>query len=181
MSGRGAAEDGNAAERRVVFNPTELFQALSEAEIDYVLVGGLAVAAYGYVRATQDLDLCPNPSEENLKRLADLLQELEAVNRDADNFAPDEFVPHDLEGLSRGGNFRLFTTLGPLDVMQYLRPFEAKSWKKLSYKAEPRTVFGQTICVCSYDDLLAMKTAAGREQDETDIKNIKAARREAGL
>ncbi|MEJ7876350.1 MAG: hypothetical protein WKF62_06790 [Solirubrobacterales bacterium] len=181
MSGRGGGEQGDTAERRVVFNPSELFQALSEAEIDYVLVGGLAVAAHGYVRATQDLDLCPGANEENLKRLAALLEELGAVNRDADDFAPDELVAHDLEGLRLGGNFRLFTALGPLDVMQYLRPFEAGSWKELSRKAESRLVFGQSIRVCSYDDLLAMKTAAGREQDETDIKNLKAARREAGL
>ncbi len=44
--------------------------------------------------------------------------------------------------------------------------------------AEERRAFGTTVRVCSYEDLLEMKQAAGRDQDRIDIENLKAARRE---
>ena len=44
--------------------------ALNASGVAYVIVGGLAVAAHGVVRATRDLDLVPEPSAENLDRLA---------------------------------------------------------------------------------------------------------------
>lgn len=181
MSGREDGGQQRPALRGVVFDPIQLFEALDAAEIDYVLVGGFAVAAHGSERATKDLDICPNPSEQNLRKLAALLEDLDAVNVNAGDLAPDEFVQHDFEGLSQGGNFRLLTSLGPLDVMQYLRPFEDESWKELSRKAERRSLLGQQLRVCSYEDLIAMKTAADRGQDRIDIQNIKAARRDAGL
>jgi len=34
----------------------------------FVVIGGVAVAAHGYVRGTADLDLVPDPDPENLKR-----------------------------------------------------------------------------------------------------------------
>ncbi len=34
-----------------------LLRALYEHEVDFVVIGGLAVAAHGYVRATKDLDM----------------------------------------------------------------------------------------------------------------------------
>ncbi len=159
-------------------NPEALFQALADAEINYILVGGLAVAAHGHIRATQDLDLCPEPSDDNLARLADLLAELGATNRDAPAFGPDEIATHDLWGLRGGGNFGLMTNLGALDVMQYLEPYGDRSWEKLDQGAESRNVFGNELRVCGYRDLLAMKAEAGREQDQLDIKNLKAANRE---
>jgi hypothetical protein len=50
-----------------------LLERLREAGVDFVLVGGLAVNAWGYLRATRDVDLVPDPSPENLGRLDELL------------------------------------------------------------------------------------------------------------
>src|SRR3954469_12793409 len=60
------------------FEPERLVAALNAADIAYVIVGGLAVAAHGVVRATRDLDLVPDPSAENLERLAATLADLGA-------------------------------------------------------------------------------------------------------
>jgi len=49
---------------------------LVEAEIEFVLVGGLAVNAWGYLRATQDIDVVPDPAPDNLAKLDELLREL---------------------------------------------------------------------------------------------------------
>ena len=165
MSGRGP------------FDPTRLFQALDKAQIDYIMVGGLALGAHGVPRGTKDLDICPSPDAANLGRLAEFLVSVKAESIDAGEFVADELPTHDFEGLKAGGNFRLRTDLGQLDVMQYLEPFEKDSWKTLSRRSEERRLAGVTIRVCSYEDLLAMKEAAGRDQDRIDASNLRAARR----
>ena len=54
----------------------QLLERLVEAEVRFILVGGLAVNAWGYMRATQDVDVVPDPERENLARLDELLREL---------------------------------------------------------------------------------------------------------
>jgi predicted nucleotidyltransferase len=54
----------------------ELLQRLVEAEVSFILVGGLAVNAWGYMRGPQDVDVVPDPDPENLAKLDGLLQEL---------------------------------------------------------------------------------------------------------
>jgi hypothetical protein len=59
-------------ERRAVQGPAfdELLRRLTAAEVRFVLVGGLAVNAWGVVRGTKDLDIVADPEPENLARLA---------------------------------------------------------------------------------------------------------------
>src|SRR3954470_4486269 len=58
------------------FAPERIVASLNASDVAYVIVGGLAVAAHGVVRATRDMDLVPDPSGENLQRLAAALAEL---------------------------------------------------------------------------------------------------------
>lgn len=179
MSGRGARSDsGGASPRKRIFDPTDLFRALAEADIAYILVGGLAVGLHGYIRGTRDLDICPDPDEENLRRLAEFIKAVDAVNADEAELNADEIVAHDLKGLRGGGNFRLSTNLGPLDLMQYIEPFGDETWATLDRSAETRTAFGVKVRSCSYEDLLKMKQAANRPQDQIDVESLRAARRE---
>ena len=164
--------------RGEVLDPANLFDSLAEAGVDYILIGGLAVAAHGAPRATADLDICPDPDASNLQRLATYLDSIDARNIDEEEFAPGELPDHDLEGLRAGGNFRLRTRIGKLDVMQYLEPFENRTWEILDKHAEDRVAFGHRIRVCGYEDLIEMKRAADRDQDRVDINSLKAARRE---
>jgi len=52
----------------------ELLERLAQAEVRFLLVGGLAVNAWGHVRGTQDVDIVPDPDGENLGRLARVLE-----------------------------------------------------------------------------------------------------------
>ena len=54
----------------------ELLARLIEADVRFVLVGGLAANAWGYLRATHDVDFVPDPEPENLARLNSLLNDL---------------------------------------------------------------------------------------------------------
>jgi hypothetical protein len=48
----------------------ELLRRLAEAEVKFVVVGGLAVNAWGVVRGTKDVDVVVAPEAENLRRMA---------------------------------------------------------------------------------------------------------------
>ena len=55
---------------------TELFRALNAHEVDYVLVGALAMAANGLVRSTEDVDLFVRPEATNVARLRAALHDV---------------------------------------------------------------------------------------------------------
>ena len=50
----------------------ELLSALSEGQVQYVLVGGLAVQLHGYMRSTFDVDLVLAMNDENLARFIEV-------------------------------------------------------------------------------------------------------------
>jgi hypothetical protein len=59
-----------------VFEPDRVVAALNAAEVEYVIVGGLAVGAHGVVRATRSVDIVAAPDRRNMDRLAECLQTL---------------------------------------------------------------------------------------------------------
>jgi hypothetical protein len=162
-------------------DPEPLLDALFDHGVDLIVVGGYAVAAHGHVRATKDVDICPDPAEDNLRRLAAALVELEAEPIGLDEFAAGEFdlVP-DSEGLKLGGNWTLMTKYGRLDVMQHLSGLgeDGGGWAELRKHAVTRTFLGHECLFCSYEDLVSMKLGAGRPQDKIDVENLRAARSE---
>jgi len=162
-------------------DPEPLLTALVEHGVDLIVVGGYAVAAHGHVRATKDIDVCPDPAEANLRRLADALVDLDAEPIGLDEFGPGEFdLRPDLEGLRAGGNWTLMTKFGRLDVMQDLAGLgdDGGGWDELAKEAVSRRFLGHDCLFCSYEDLLRMKRGAGRPQDGIDIENLKVARGE---
>jgi hypothetical protein len=54
-------------------------RALAEGDVDFIVIGGIAVMAHGYVRATADTDITANPNRANLERLSAVLRGLDAV------------------------------------------------------------------------------------------------------
>lgn len=52
----------------------DLFACLNDAGAEYMLVGGYAVMTYGYLRATQDLDVWVRASPENAGRVMEALR-----------------------------------------------------------------------------------------------------------
>ncbi|MBI5168443.1 MAG: nucleotidyl transferase AbiEii/AbiGii toxin family protein [Candidatus Eisenbacteria bacterium] len=54
----------------------ELLAALHRHEVEYVLVGGLAINLHGFPRVTQDVDLFLRPEAGNIERLRAALREL---------------------------------------------------------------------------------------------------------
>lgn len=154
-----------------------LLRQLHEAEIEYILIGGLAVNAWGVIRSTKDIDVCPARDPENLQRLAEFLRRLGArqLGVGIDGLAEPEMPldPTRAEDLAQGGNFRLATPLGVLDIMQWVPGIDAdNTYATLASDAEQAVAFGIEIKVCSLDALRLMKRAAGRPQDLQDLTDL---------
>ncbi len=53
----------------------EIVKILENLEIDYVIVGGIAVSGWGNIRTTRDVDIIINLERKDIKRLAEALKE----------------------------------------------------------------------------------------------------------
>lgn len=157
------------------FEPDQLLLALTRAGVEFVVIGGVAVGVHGFVRATKDLDIVPDPAAGNLARLARLLAEIEAQPVGLADFSPNEF-PHDPTDplqLADGANFRLETRLGPIDIMQWVAGVETDlAYHELAPAVLTVSFRDIQIRVCSLNHLRAMKRAAGRPQDLEDLKRL---------
>jgi predicted nucleotidyltransferase len=162
----------------VPLEPEELLSALQRHGVEFVIVGGFSLAAHGVVRATKDIDVVPNPARANLERLTLALAEMKA-EIDVGDLAPDELgVTLNVEGFAQGGNFCLLTEHGRLDVMQDLSGMS--SYTDLRDDATQASMPGvsEPLFFAGYEDLVAMKSAAGRDQDLIDLTDLRRARGE---
>ena len=145
--------------------------------VEFLVIGGVAVGYHGHIRATKDVDIVPAPDSANLDRLANVLRRLDTQVEGADEFDDDELPdPLDPEALALGGNWVLQTRLGRLDVMQWIGGDPL--WEKLSPAAIEDAIGGLRIKMVSYEDLVALKSQAGRPEDVNDLKHLRQARDE---
>lgn len=146
-----------------------LLRRLSEASVECVLIGAVALAAHGPVRATEDLGLVPDPDPENLRRLGNLLVELDARLPLADG---RPFGTEERAALARGRSLTVDTRLGGLDVVQ--RTAGVPSYEELASEALTLEPFGIPARVCSRRHLRGMKLARGAHRDLADVEDLDA-------
>ena len=153
-------EPTTAAESQPL-DATTLLRTLVEHEVDFVVVVGLAVAAHGYPRATKDVDVVPGPDSANRRRLYEALRSLDAEPIEVGDFRPEELpVPFSPNGLDEGGNWALRTRAGRIDVLQWLAG--VRGYQQLVAGAiDVELLDVGRVPVAGYDDLVAMKRAAG--------------------
>lgn len=138
---------------------------LNEAGVRYVLVGGLAVIRHGVVRATKDVDAAVAMDPENLARITALVERWGATNPDGTPLRRSELRP--------GGALALRTRHCFVDLLsEQLLP---KPFAEVLAAADRRRVDGVEAPICSLDDLVAMKRAAGRDSDQLDLTRLREA------
>lgn len=149
----------------------ELLRRLVSAEVEFVVVGGLAVGAWGVVRGTKDVDVVVAPDPDNLRRLADAavaagghVQRGEAMLGTPISIA---------SALASGEQVPIETELGRLDVVQGLDG--VPGYEELRSRATETEILGVKVAVCALEDLKAMKRAAGRTRDLADLEDLEAA------
>jgi predicted nucleotidyltransferase len=151
----------------------QLLLRLSEADVEFVLVGGLAVNAWGVVRGTKDVDIVIAPDIENLKRVAAVAVAVNGHVHTGESFLGNQ---QSIAGqLARGEQVAIETELGRLDIVQGLDG--VPGFDELNARATEAEVLGIKVAVCSVEDLKAMKRAAGRTRDLADLEDLDSAGR----
>ena len=146
-----------------------LLGRLAGGGVDFVVIGGVAVIAHGYERNTKDLDICYSPDRDNLEALGGVLIELGARLRGIDEEVP--FVA-DARTLMRTQILTLDTREGGLDLL--VDPTGSPGYRALKERAVRIDIDGFEVLIASIGDLLAMKRAANRPQDQTDVQALEA-------
>lgn len=148
--------------------------ALNEASVHYVVVGGLAVIAHGYLRATTDVDLVINLDHDNLVNALGALETIGFQPRlpvSKEQFADPE--QRNKWIVEKGMVvFPLWAPAGPdliIDVFvkepfDFDAEYERAEWMELEE--------GLQIPFVCREQLVEMKRVAGRPKDLEDIRNL---------
>ncbi|MEP3480223.1 MAG: nucleotidyltransferase [Fuerstiella sp.] len=144
-----------------MFNPDfkDMLRALSDAQIDFLLVGAYAVAAHGYPRATGDLDLWVRPNSETAPRVYRVLAEFGAPLHD---LAIDDLA-------KPGMVFQIGVEPSRIDILTAISGVDFdQAWaNRLSIEMD-----GIELCVIGRDDLIVNKRACGRPKDIADAETL---------
>lgn len=135
-------------------------QALTDAGVEFVLIGGWAAILHGSMRTTRDLDICYARTGENHRRLAAALAPYQPRLRDLPKDLP--FV-WDAAPLNNGTLFTLITALGSIDL-----PAEVAgigSYEQVKAASKLVEAFGRHVWTLDLPGLIAAKRAAGRPKD----------------
>jgi hypothetical protein len=145
-----------------VFDPYALLEALERRRVTYVVVGGLGRVIHGSDELTDGLDIVPSTREENLRRLALALDDLNA--RRADGKPP--LLERDLIGQPL---LELATDAGELKIVP--EPAGTRGYDDLRRRAvrEPLGL-GLRPSVASLDDHARMLAALARAQDREPLR-----------
>ena len=156
----------------------ELLHALSEGQVRYVLVGGMAVQLHGYMRATFDIDLVLAMNDGNLVRFIEVAKRF--------GLTPSIPVPIDslrnaaqIEQWHREKGMLAFALREPqigggvVDIL--VRP--EVPFEQLMENAVAGKLFEQQVWIAAIDDLLTMKRIANRPKDRLDIEALQKIKR----
>ena len=150
-----------------------LFKALNEAEVQYIVVGGIATILHGYVRATSDIDLVVDLHVDEATKVIAVLTDagyqpkvpVQAIEF-ADASKRQQWI--DEKGMQVFSMYQPDNPLLTIDLfVKQPIPYE-----ELKTRAVTMELDGINVRVCSIDDLIKMKNIAGRDKDMADIEHL---------
>ncbi len=152
----------NSEEIKKVTTLAELFKKvisfLEKEEVDYLVIGGVASAALGYPRFTQDVDICLFIDRSKITGFLDKLKKEEF------NFAEKEVAKR----IRETGTFQIFWGELHVDFLILSTDFEKAA---LSRKRRI-TIYGVEASLPTPEDLILFKVVPSRPIDLADVENI---------
>jgi len=137
----------------------ELLGLLNSRAVEYVIVGGYAVAFYGSPRFTGDLDILVNPTPENAARVLAALDDFgfKSTGLTAGDFTTPENV----------------IQLGyPPVRVDFITTLTGVSWAQ-AYAGKTAGSYGEIpVFFLGREQLLANKRALGRKRDLADLEAL---------
>jgi hypothetical protein len=136
-----------------------LLAAFAAAGVEFAVVGGVAVNAHGYVRATHDLDIFIRPTEENARAAFEALRELGVP---LEGLQPSDLLD-DEENLRFGpdeDHIDILASIGEMDFDQVWR------------NRMETMVGGVAVPFISKADLIENKRQVGRLRELADVEEL---------
>lgn len=150
----------------------EIIESLYKNEVDFILIGGLAVAYYGYHRYTGDMDLWLKPSNHNLDDLynalaTDLEFDHDSISKIAQNRPIDDGTPIRL--FSDDDTFKI-----DLLTNTYQKLF---TWEECKEQSQLMELGNAKVAVVHINHLIAMKESSkpldAKMKDLVDAEELK--------
>ncbi|MFH1075955.1 MAG: hypothetical protein V1753_03825 [Pseudomonadota bacterium] len=149
--------------------------SLNTARVKYIVVGGMAVVAYGYGRMTYDLDLVIALDRENILKTFSALSNMGYKPRVP--VTPEQFSNRDIrEGWIRDKGMQVLNLYSdehrttPIDIFVY-EPFDFEKAYKDALQEE--ILPGQTVRFIDIYTLIRLKEKSGRAKDIDDVLHLK--------
>jgi hypothetical protein len=152
-----------------VLHAEKILAVLNHHRVEYVVIGGFAAQLHGATRPTDDIDVTPRTTTENLDRLAAALRELGALIRTE---TVDGGLPFSVTGESLTGirTLNLITPHGEMDLT--FTPSGTEGFDDLNRAATLHNVGTVQVRLASLADIIRSKTAAGRPKDNIALPEL---------
>ncbi|HEY0246890.1 MAG TPA: hypothetical protein VGC45_01395 [Gryllotalpicola sp.] len=147
-----------------------IFEVLARHGVRFVVIGGFAAILQGSPFPTEDADITPERSTENLDRLSDALTELDAK---VYSVSEPEGVPFARTSASLGGSavWNLATSFGRLDIS--FVPNGTEGFPDLDRDALTVQLRGSDIRIADLADIIRSKQAANRPKDQRVLPTLR--------
>ncbi len=137
----------------------ELLALFNAHDVEYMIVGGYALAFHGAPRFTGDLDLYVKPTPDNARRILNALREF--------GFESLELTPRDFQEPDK------VIQLGVPPVrVDILTAISGVSWDQAEASQVEGTYGDVPVYFIGRDQLVANKRAAGRKRDLADLEAL---------
>ncbi|MBP7585826.1 MAG: hypothetical protein KBA61_17410 [Spirochaetes bacterium] len=137
----------------------DFLKLLNSHGVEYLLIGGYAVAYHGYIRATQDIDVWIRVTPDNARRVTDAITEF--------GFTPEGMTPEMFSLEDRV----IRMGVPPLRI-EVLTSVSGVAFDEC-FRAKDTVDMGDyTIPVINREMLLKNKKASGRLKDLADVENL---------
>jgi hypothetical protein len=149
---------------RESFDPIAALRALDERRVAYVVIGGLGRVIEGSIELTDGTDIAPSMREDNLRKLALALDDLDARRADGRALRLDDLTGEPV--------LELETDAGQLKIVP--EPAGTRGYDDLR-RAARREPLGSGLrpSIASLGDHARMLAALGRDQDATKLRTVR--------
>lgn len=163
------APEPKSESKAIISRFERLLAELARSDVDFCVVGGLAVILNGYVRVTDDVDILVNPARDNLERMLDVLKQWgEGWARD---LTPEDFPEQE-------GSVRIAEREFDLDIFVQMRGNTLETFRPALRFFESS---GVRIPHLGPESLIVLKQESWRDKDKHDTQAMREAlQREQG-
>ena len=135
----------------------EFVELLNARAVEYMVVGAYAVARYGVVRNTGDIDVWVNPTPENAARVVQVLADFGVAG-----------LGHTAADFTESGNI-IQIGVSPIRI-DVLTAIDGVSFAECYPDRQTAVLDGVPIAVISIHDLRRNKASTGRPKDKEDLR-----------